>query len=146
MTWDQMRGTFDRARYINLETFRRNGQGVRTPVWFVVSVAPGGGTVFYVPTGGRSGKVKRLRRDAAVRVAPCDMRGRTTGPWVAARGRVADEDEFATGTGLLNRKYRPWKQLLDWFMRLRSTDVRTVLAIEDMALAADGPRADPQLP
>ncbi|MGH7410946.1 MAG: hypothetical protein ACREJ6_07830 [Candidatus Methylomirabilis sp.] len=34
MTVDKL-AQFSRQRYVNLETYRRNGQGVRTPLWFV---------------------------------------------------------------------------------------------------------------
>lgn len=27
---------FERRHYLNIETFRKNGQGVKTPLWFVL--------------------------------------------------------------------------------------------------------------
>jgi PPOX class probable F420-dependent enzyme len=65
------------AEYVSLTTFRRSGAAVATPVW----AAPDGGTLV-VWTRADSGKVKRLRHTARVLVAPCDVRGRLTGPAV----------------------------------------------------------------
>jgi hypothetical protein len=101
--------TFDGQKYLNLETFRRSGEGVRTPLWFAAS--PDG--TLYVYTLAQSGKVKRIRRSPQVRIAPCDKRGRVTGPWVDAAARLASGAEFDKGMALINRKYRPMKLLLD---------------------------------
>jgi uncharacterized protein len=113
-------------RYLNLETFRRNGQGVRTPVWFAAD--PADHLTLYVYSTRESGKAKRLRRGGAVRVAPCDVRGRVTGPWIDAQASIVEGDVFHHGMQLIDRKYRPWKQLLDLLSRLRP-HARVVIAI-----------------
>ena len=56
---------------MSLETFRKNGTAVPTPVWLAVV----DGDKLVVVTATTSWKVKRLRNNPAVRVAPCDMRG-----------------------------------------------------------------------
>ena len=71
--------------YLNLETFRKTGEGVKTPVWFVEDQ----GTL-YVRTAANSAKVKRLRRNSSVRVAPCDVGGALKGEWVAAEARLVE--------------------------------------------------------
>ena len=58
------------AKFLNLETFRKNGNGVKTPVWFVQE-----GEVLYVRTIADSGKVKRIRNNQQVNVAPCKANG-----------------------------------------------------------------------
>jgi PPOX class probable F420-dependent enzyme len=79
---------FANAKYLNLETFRKNGSGVCTPVWFAQapaqSAAVSGPDVFYVYSEAEAGKVKRIRNNSKVRVAPCDMRGNLRGAWVEA--------------------------------------------------------------
>nr|WP_294554859.1 PPOX class F420-dependent oxidoreductase [uncultured Rhodopila sp.] len=99
-------------QYLNLETFRRNGTGVRTPVWF--AAAPADDPALYVYTTADSGKAKRIRLNGAVRVAPCDARGGVKGPWIDARAEIVGAGEFDRGMRLINRKYRPWKQIIDW--------------------------------
>ena len=104
---------FAGQKYLNLESFRKNGAAIRTPLWF----AQDGATIF-VYTTADSGKAKRIRRDVAVNIAPCDMRGKVTGDWIAARAAPVSGAEFDRGMRLLDRKYFPWKAMLGvmaWF-------------------------------
>jgi PPOX class probable F420-dependent enzyme len=108
---------FDGKRYLSLETYRKTGRGVRTPVWFAAAAAEAGGPKLYVYSTADSGKAKRIRRTGVVKIAPCDARGRVTGSWIAAHATIVGREEFDRGMRLLNRKYRPWKQILDLFAR-----------------------------
>ena len=80
---------FDKQKYLNIETVRKNGQTVKTPVWFARD-----GDALLVWTQADSGKAKRIRRDGHVRVAPSDMSGAPLGEWVNAQA-VADESPEA---------------------------------------------------
>lgn len=102
-------------KYINLETLRKSGQGVRTPVWFAADPSSGQLVKLYVYSTRDSGKGKRIRNNPQVRIAPCDMRGRLLGDWIEARAEIVTGDEAQRGMGLLKKKYFPWKQLLDFF-------------------------------
>ncbi|WP_428487645.1 PPOX class F420-dependent oxidoreductase [Rhodopila sp.] len=119
----------DGQRYLNLETFRKNGKGVRTPVWFAAASADGGAPTLYAYTLSNSGKAKRIRQSGAVRIAPCDARGRVTGCWIEAHAEIVVDAEFARGMRLIDRKYRPWKQILDLSVLLLRRHQRIVLAI-----------------
>ena len=83
-------------KYLNLETFKKNGEGVKTPVWFAADPASdlaSNAARLYTYTIGNSGKVKRIRNNASVRIAPCDARGKVLGEWVEARAEsVTGED------------------------------------------------------
>lgn len=115
-------------KYLNLESFKKNGEGVRTPVWFTERPeAPGEGALF-VYTIGNTGKAKRIRNNPRVRIAPCSARGRLLGEWVEARAEILRGEEAERGMRLLNRKYVPWKQLLDFFASFRKRE-RIVFAI-----------------
>ena len=110
---------FDKARYFSLETFRKTGTGVRTPVWFARDpTSTGARATFYVYTLPDSGKVKRIRNNAHVRVAPCDMRGNLRGAWVDGQARLIDGAEADKGQELLIRKYGWMKRIGDFFSRL----------------------------
>ena len=116
---------FDRHKYLNLETFKKNGTGVKTPVWFAAGPSASldsNDAKLYVYTIGVSGKVKRIRNNPRVKIAPCDVRGRVLGEWVEARAEIVTGEEDARGTQLLKKKYFPWKQLLDFFAKFRSRD------------------------
>ena len=127
------------AKYLNLESYRQGGAGVRTPVWF----AAGSGDFpnsdnrkLYVYTTAHSGKAKRIRRRGSVRIAACDVRGRATAPWTEAVAEVVTGEEAELGMRLLDRKYCPWKQLLNLSAMLFRRRKRIVLAIQPVATDA----------
>jgi PPOX class probable F420-dependent enzyme len=66
----------------------------------------------YVCTGITALKVKRIRRDPAVLLAPCTMRGRPAGPAMPGRARILGPDQIAAAEraiqanhGVLRRLY-----------------------------------------
>jgi len=121
---------FDQAKHFSLETFRKTGAGVRTPVWFARDPgSTGGEATFYVYTLPDSGKVKRIRNNPQVRIAPCNMRGDVRGAWVDATARLCGSDEAGKGQSLLIQKYGLMKRIGDFFSRLRGR-TQVVLAIE----------------
>ena len=91
-------------KYINLETYRKNGQRVRTPVWFVER-NNGEGSVLYVRTSDDTGKYKRVRNNPSVQIAPCDMRGGVKGKWIKGEARIAGEEEKIKVFKMLEKKY-----------------------------------------
>ncbi|PYT44028.1 MAG: PPOX class F420-dependent oxidoreductase [Acidobacteria bacterium] len=122
---------FAGQKYLNLETFKKNGTGVRTPVWFAADRSinlDSNDAKLYVYTIGVSGKVKRIRNNPRVKVAPCDMRGKVLGEWSDARAEIVTGEAAARGMQLLNKKYFPWKQLLGFFASFSRRE-RTVFEI-----------------
>jgi uncharacterized protein len=91
---------FGDQKYISLETFKKNGQGVKTPVWFVLHE-----NALYLYTEADSWKVKRIRNNPRVRVAVCNMRGDIIGPWLDATASLVEGDERLAADKLLDRKY-----------------------------------------
>lgn len=122
-------GRFAGQKYISLMTFRKNGQGVATPVWFAEE-----GEQLFVYSEQESGKVKRLRNNPRVRVAPCDVRGRLKGEWAEATARFLEGAEAAHAKQALDAKYGWQKKLLNFFASFRPRP-RTYLAIR---MAAGG--------
>jgi PPOX class probable F420-dependent enzyme len=104
---------FAGAKYLNLESYRKSGSAVRTPLWFAEQEG-----VLYVYSTADSGKVKRIRNHPRVRVVPSDIRGNPRGEWVEAEARILDAAAAARGQQLLSRKY-PLKRVMDFFGRLR---------------------------
>src|SRR5258708_35628724 len=112
---------FAGQKYLNLETFKKNGDGVKTPVWFAPDPSASldsSAAKIYAYTIGVSGKVKRVRNNPRVKIAPCDMRGQLLGEWVEARAEIIRGEAATSGLPLLNKKYFPWKQLLAVFASL----------------------------
>jgi PPOX class probable F420-dependent enzyme len=108
--------------YLNLETFKKNGEGVKTPVWFAADPASdlaSAAARLYAYSTGDSGKVKRIRNNGRVRIAPCDLRGNLLGEWVEARAEIVTGAEAEYADRRLDEKYFPWKQLLNFFASFR---------------------------
>jgi uncharacterized protein len=122
---------FDGHKYLNLETFKKSGEGVKTPVWFAADPSASlasNDAKLYAYTIGVSGKVKRIRNNGRVRIAPCTMRGAVLGDWVDARAEIVTGSEAEHGMALLNKKYFPLRQLLGFFASF-SRRGRTVFVI-----------------
>lgn len=123
---------FENRNYLSIETFRANGIGVRTPVWFAVAAqgaSDAGRRGLYIYTTADSGKAKRIRRNGKVRIAPCDVRGTVTGPWLDAVAEIVTGDRHQEGMRRLNRKYWPWKQILNLSACLFRRHDRVVIEI-----------------
>ena len=104
----------DRERYISLETFKKDGNGVKTPVW----VAPLDGKLG-IFTAGDSYKVKRLRRNPKARAAACDMRGRVHGPFYEGTCRIVEDAEMQARIHAALRAKYGWQMALgDFFAAL----------------------------
>jgi len=87
-------------KYISLKTFRKNGIGVATPVWFGEEDSK-----LYIMTISKMGKVKRIRNNPQVQVAPCTIRGRVTGEQFPATARLLPPEDFARARKTITRKY-----------------------------------------
>ena len=96
-------------KYISLKTFRKSGTGVATPVWFGEEDGK-----LYLMTGSGMGKTKRIRNNPQVKVAPCTMRGKVTGPDFAATARILPPEEQANARQTINRKYWMARLPLIW--------------------------------
>lgn len=106
--------TFEQEPYISLKTFRRDGRAVATPVWS----APANGHL-YVFSAGDAGKVKRLRNNMVVEIAPCDMRGKLLGPWTEGTAVCFDDPaEIDVALTALRKKYGWQMRLADWGAKL----------------------------
>ena len=87
--------------YINLETYRRNGQQVATPVWFTIDYD---NEIIYVVTRSKTGKVKRLRNNPRVRIVPCGMRGQLKGKWLNGKATFATPEQLEIALKQRNKK------------------------------------------
>jgi PPOX class probable F420-dependent enzyme len=97
-------------KYINLETYKKNGQLVRTPVWFVID-----NDQIFVTTRPDTGKVKRIKNNNRVKIMPCGMRGEPKGEWIAGTARFANESESKSAINLRNKKYGMRAKLVGMF-------------------------------
>jgi len=91
---------FSDAKYINLETFRKNGVEVKTPVWFVTY-----NDLIYVITREHTGKVKRLKNNSKVRICPSSFKGNPMGEWISGNAEFVEGEEAKNAISLRKKKY-----------------------------------------
>lgn len=127
------------AKYIALETFRKNGEGVNTPVWVTSE-----NDKLYAWTVDDSWKVKRIRNNERVRIAVSDARGNPQSDWVEATAKVLDSPEAEVHqSDLMAAKY-------GWSFRMfqltykfrRNMKQRVVVEISEVSDNIDIPAAD----
>jgi len=87
-------------KYISLTTFRKTGVAVATPVWFGEDDGR-----LYVMARSDSGKVKRLRNNPQVRIAPCSIRGKIKGPEFGGVARILPPEDFPRARATIRKKY-----------------------------------------
>jgi hypothetical protein len=87
-------------QFINLTTYRQNGQPVVTTVWFAHE-----GDRIVGTTMRHSGKIKRIRHHPAVSVAPSTATGQVLGESLSGLARVLPPEEEAAAKAALRSKY-----------------------------------------
>ncbi|HSJ28571.1 MAG TPA: PPOX class F420-dependent oxidoreductase [Acidimicrobiia bacterium] len=111
----------EHERFMSVQTFRRSGEAVATPVWFALH---GGGFVF--GTHRDSGKVRRIRSNPSVRYAAANYRGLERAEYRHGSARLLDEDEAIVAERALADKYgwqwNPFSRLIDCYVGVEFSD------------------------
>jgi uncharacterized protein len=102
--------TIQGQKYISLVTVRKNGEKIATPVWFGED-----NDKLYVMTRSTMGKVKRIRNNPSVEIAPCTIRGEETGAKIPAHARILPPQDTAHARRAINRKYWMARLPLVWW-------------------------------
>jgi PPOX class probable F420-dependent enzyme len=89
-----------KGKYLSLTTFKRDGTGIATPVWFVAEASK-----ILVVTDADSHKVRRIRQNPAVTVAGCTASGRLRSSPVPARAQILPCQQAPRAGQLMARKY-----------------------------------------
>ena len=97
-------------KYINLETYKKDGTPIRTPVWFVIDK-----NLIYVITRDSTGKVKRLGNNQNVRIVPCSFKGEPKNEWVKGAAEKIRGEEADKVIKLRKKKYGMFARLIGIF-------------------------------
>ena len=87
-------------KYINLETYKKDGTSVRTPVWFVID-----NDLVYVITRESTGKVKRLKNNHDVRIVLCSFKGEPKNEWIKGKAEKITGEKADMVINLRKKKY-----------------------------------------
>ena len=104
-------------RFLNLSTFRKNGVPVLTTVLFALA-----NDKIYVWTTKDSGKVKRIRNDASVQIAPSTRLGRPLGPIAAATARILSSAEQPEAQSVTDRQFGLLKKFFGLIWRVQGRE------------------------
>jgi hypothetical protein len=105
-------GGFDSLRghkYCLVVSFKRDGTAVPTPVWFGLD-EPGR---LYFRTGANVAKVRRIRNEARVLVAPSTVRGKPLGPSIEGTARVLDPEQTEHAEAAIQSNYGLGRRLYE---------------------------------
>ena len=114
---------FEKAKYINVQTFKKNGQPISTPVWFIIK-----DNKIFFRTSKNSGKIKRIRNNNNIKFALCDIRGKINGEWFDGIAKI-ENDSNNVILSLINKKYGISSQLMKIFYKFMKIDI-AILSIE----------------
>jgi PPOX class probable F420-dependent enzyme len=114
-------GLLGDQKYVSLTTYRRDGTPVATALWAVRD-----GDALAVWTVTDSWKVKRIRRNPEVVVAPCEFGGRLTGDPIPGRAEIMSAEDTRRVRQLIMRKYGLIGRLSIWGSLLRRGAAGTV--------------------
>jgi uncharacterized protein len=91
------------SRTALLTSFRRNGQGVSTPVGIHVATGKA-----YFTTWSTTGKIKRIAKNPCVTLAPCTRQGKVLGPTTAGKARRLEDAEAKHARTLMGGAFGYW--------------------------------------
>jgi uncharacterized protein len=119
------------GKYLSITSYRRDGSGVSTPVWFAAEDER-----LLVMTDSKSGKVKRIRRNPYVTIARCSGRGKPKAKPLPAQAELLPASEVERAKRLIKRKYRfdllfvgPIRAIQALFHPERRHEVTAIIAI-----------------
>jgi PPOX class probable F420-dependent enzyme len=99
---------FKKQRFAVLETYRKNGTAVRTPLLFIIHRRR-----LYMRTAAHTYKVKRILNNPVVRVAPSTFKGQPLGGWLEGRAKAYDAADMQWVNALSKRRNGWFKRLVD---------------------------------
>ncbi|MFW9784715.1 MAG: PPOX class F420-dependent oxidoreductase [Candidatus Heimdallarchaeota archaeon] len=92
------------GKYINLVTYKKNGDPIATQVWFVEK-----DDVIYVVTLQGRYKFKRITNNPDVKIAPASIRGKPKGEYLEGSAHILSDEESKPIIALFREKYRTFK-------------------------------------
>ncbi|HLN35148.1 MAG TPA: PPOX class F420-dependent oxidoreductase [Nitrososphaeraceae archaeon] len=110
-------GFYDK-KYINLQTFKKNGEIVSTPVWFVLK-----NNEIFFRSDADSGKVKRIRNNNNIKASICDIRGNIKGQTYTGIANFQDKSRYNEINSLFDKKYSLVSPILKIVYKLRKINL-----------------------
>ena len=114
---------FDHENVLSLETYRKNGEPVRRPVWFLKE-----DNLLIVHTSDSTGKAKQIKRNPKVRVAPSKFRGEPKAEYINAKAEIlTDKETVDKYYSLIYKKYGLIGSITKFTQRLSRSKAKDII-------------------
>lgn len=113
-----------KGKYISLKTYRRNGDGISSPVWFVEE-----NLKFYACTGENTFKARRIKNNSQVQIASSNSSGKTNSEYFDAEAQFLTTDKIESIRRLFRNKYRMFR-FWSFFQNLRKKEGEKQIYLE----------------
>ena len=111
------------GKYICILTYKKNGDGVSTPVWFIRK-----DNKIYIRTSNQSGKVKRIKNNNNVSYALCNISGRIKGEWHSGVAKI-EPDVNKMIFSKITEKYGLIAQIINILYKIKKMEI-IIISIE----------------
>jgi uncharacterized protein len=108
--------SLERGNYINILTFKKNGEPVSTPVWFIFK-----DNKIFFRTSNKSGKFKRIKNNNNIKFALCNIRGKVRSEWHNGVAKVDPNNKWVFSQ--INEKYGFFAHLMNIIYRIKKMDI-----------------------
>ena len=115
--------SLEAGKYINILTYKKNGDRVSTPVWFIYK-----DNKIYIRTSNQSGKVKRIKNNNNVLYALCNISGKIKGEWHSGVAKI-EPDMNKVIFSKITEKYGIFAQIMNILYKIKKMDI-IILSIE----------------
>ena len=115
--------SLETGKYISILTYKKNGDGVSTPVWFVRK-----DNKIYIRTSNQSGKVKRIKNNNNVSYALCNISGRIKGEWHSGVAKI-EPDVNKMIFSKITEKYGLIAQIINILYKIKKMEI-IIISIE----------------
>jgi uncharacterized protein len=109
-------------KYINLLTYKKNGEPVLTLVWFIFK-----DNKIFIRTSNKSGKFKRIKNNKNIKFALCNVRGKLKGGWHNGFAKLEHNNRWVFSK--INEKYGIFAHLMNIFYKIKKMEI-IILSIE----------------
>jgi uncharacterized protein len=114
--------SFERGNYINIITYKKNGEPVSTPVWFIFKDKK-----IFFRTSDKSGKFKRIKNNNNIKFALCNVRGKLRGEWHNGVARIESNNNWVFSE--INEKYGFFVHIMNIIYKIKKMNI-IILSIE----------------
>ncbi len=122
-------GQFRSGKYLSIITYTKSGKEIATPVWFVAT-----SDTVYIATPKITFKIRRLKKDPRVQIAPCSRDGKVLGSYVVGTAKIIPEGEQMAIFDQFRKKYgalfKIWSSDIKNFFRKKTRKEKRLAFVE----------------